>query len=42
MEKNKKLPDKKVISRGEFIKNAALATAGFYIVPRLVLGGKGL
>ena len=41
MEKNKETPDKKVISRGEFIKNTALTTAGFYIVPRHVLGGKG-
>src|SRR3954465_4287758 len=41
MEKNKETPDKKLISRGSFIKNAALATAGFYIVPRHVLGGKG-
>jgi len=29
------------IGRGEFIKKAAMATAGFYIVPRFVLGGKG-
>jgi hypothetical protein len=29
------------ISRAEFIKKAAIATAGFYIVPRFVLGGKG-
>ena len=28
-------------SRREFIKNTALATAGFFIVPRFVLGGKG-
>ena len=32
---------KNLISRGTFIKNAALTTAGFYIVPRHVLGGKG-
>ena len=31
----------KSISRGAFIKKTALATAGFYIVPRNVLGGKG-
>ena len=29
------------ITRGDFIKKTALATAGFYIVPRFVLGGKG-
>lgn len=29
------------ISRRDFIKNASLATAGFYFVPRHVLGGKG-
>src|SRR5919112_4724121 len=34
-------PEKKGINRSEFIKKAALATAGFYIVPRFVLGGKG-
>jgi predicted dehydrogenase len=28
-------------SRRSFIKNSALATAGFFIVPRFVLGGKG-
>src|ERR1700675_2545047 len=33
--------NKKKISRGEFIKNTALTGAGFYIVPRHVLGGKG-
>jgi len=37
MEKNK-IPDKKLISRGTFIKGTAIATAGFYIVPRHVLG----
>ena len=31
----------KSLSRKNFIKNAAIATAGFYIVPRNVLGGKG-
>src|SRR6195952_5398092 len=41
METNKDLTDKKVISRGDFIKKTAIATAGFYIVPRHVLGGKG-
>src|ERR1700688_2611326 len=33
--------DKKNISRQVFLKKAAIATAGFYIVPRHVLGGKG-
>ncbi|MFX7621239.1 hypothetical protein ABTJ52_23255, partial [Acinetobacter baumannii] len=28
-------------SRRNFIKNTSLALAGFYIVPRHVLGGKG-
>ena len=37
-EKNKQQPSN---SRREFIKNTALATAGFFIVPRHVLGGKG-
>ncbi|HTE33758.1 MAG TPA: Gfo/Idh/MocA family oxidoreductase [Chryseolinea sp.] len=32
--------DKK-ISRGKFVRDAGLAAAGFYIVPRHVLGGKG-
>src|SRR5215813_9915426 len=32
-----KISEKK-LTRGEFIKNTALATAGFYIVPRHVLG----
>lgn len=32
---------KKKMSRGAFIKNTALTTAGLYIVPRHVLGGKG-
>ena len=32
---------KNKLGRGNFIKNAALATAGFYIVPRNVLGGLG-
>ena len=41
--KKKKLPQHHAaeISRADFIKKAALATAGFYIVPRFVLGGKG-
>src|ERR1044071_7044222 len=41
MEENKETADKKIINRKAFIKNAALATAGFYILPRHVLGGKG-
>ena len=41
MVENKEVTDKKTISRGEFIKNTALTAAGFYIVPRHVLGGKG-
>ncbi len=41
MEKNKEIQDREKISRGAFIKSAALATAGLYIVPRHVLGGKG-
>ena len=34
-------PKDKGISRKDFIKKAAIATAGFYIVPRYVLGGQG-
>src|SRR5919205_615090 len=41
MQQNENSSDKKSISRGEFIKKAAVTTAGFYIVPRFVLGGKG-
>ena len=41
MKEKKDTPVKKVMSRGEFIKKAAIAGAGFYIVPRYVLGGKG-
>src|SRR5215469_7243557 len=29
------------MKRSEFIKNVAMAGAGFYIVPRHVLGGRG-
>ncbi len=29
------------LSRSEFIKSAAITSAGFFIVPRFVLGGKG-
>jgi len=38
MKKDTNPSSEKKISRGAFIKNAALATAGFYIVPRHVLG----
>src|ERR1700741_4295393 len=41
MENKTETDGTKVISRGTFIKNTALAAAGFYIVPRHVLGGKG-
>src|ERR1700680_2327774 len=41
MKKKIMLPVKKVISRGDFIKSAALAGVGVYIVLRSVLGGKG-
>src|SRR6476660_3273293 len=37
----KNTSENKKISRKNFIKNSALATAGLYIVPRHVLGGKG-
>ncbi|MHA4809057.1 Gfo/Idh/MocA family protein [Flavitalea flava] len=33
--------DKKTVSRQSFIRNAALAVTGLYILPRHVLGGKG-
>ncbi|MGZ3838882.1 MAG: Gfo/Idh/MocA family protein [Flavisolibacter sp.] len=38
-EKNNPQPENN--SRREFLKTTALATAGFFIVPRFVLGGKG-
>ncbi len=38
MEKSKDIIGKSAISRGEFIKKTAIASAGFYIVPRFVLG----
>lgn len=41
MEDNSNTPDNKGITRSTFIRNTALAAAGFYIVPRHVLGGKG-
>jgi predicted dehydrogenase len=37
----KNTPEANNNSRREFIKNTSLATAGFFIVPRFVLGGKG-
>src|SRR6202007_3041149 len=40
MKKEEKSTDN-AISRKDFIKKAAIATAGFYIVPRYVLGGPG-
>src|ERR1700712_5268551 len=41
MEENGQTTGNKGISRKDFIKKAAITTAGFYIVPRFVLGGKG-
>ncbi len=41
MKKGKKNDIKTDISRRSFLKNAALVSAGFMIVPRHVLGGKG-
>jgi hypothetical protein len=41
MKKTKSSTGKKTLTRGEFIKSSALAVAGFTIVPRSVLGGKG-
>jgi predicted dehydrogenase len=41
METKKNTDKEKFISRNDFIRKAALATAGFYIVPRHVLGGRG-
>src|SRR6476619_3103947 len=38
-EETKKQPSSN--SRRDFLKNTSLATAGFFIVPRFVLGGKG-
>ncbi|HXR81634.1 MAG TPA: hypothetical protein VN763_11980, partial [Saprospiraceae bacterium] len=38
MDKENNTSPEKNLTRGEFIKNTALATAGFYIVPRHVLG----
>src|ERR1035437_8185380 len=41
MPKNKNGSTSKPITRGDFIRKSVIATAGFYIVPRHVLGGKG-
>lgn len=41
MDKNNNTSGKKGLTRGEFIKNTALAAAGISIIPRHVLGGKG-
>jgi predicted dehydrogenase len=38
---NNTAPGSRQISRGNFIKKTALATTGFFIVPRHVLGGRG-
>ena len=38
MENEKNKFSEKKISRGQFLKNTALTAAGFYIVPRHVLG----
>src|SRR6187399_3208819 len=39
-ESNQGLGAKK-ISRGKFISNSLISAAGFYIIPRHVMGGKG-
>src|ERR1700676_5769005 len=41
MKKERDSSTKHLFSRQDFIKKAALVAAGFYIVPRNVLGGKG-
>ena len=41
MKQPKANSEKKNISRTDFLKKAAIATTGFYILPRFVLGGKG-
>ena len=38
MEETKNNTEKNTISRGDFLKKSAIAAAGFYIVPRYVLG----
>ena len=41
MKKTKKLPTATNDSRRNFLKNGLIASAGFFIVPRHVLGGPG-
>ena len=41
MKPSKANSPKKNISRTDFLKKAVIATTGFYILPRFVLGGKG-
>ncbi len=41
MKKEKKSPIGENNSRRDFVKNSLIASAGFFIVPRHVLGGKG-
>src|SRR5579863_9289181 len=41
MKKTKEIYGNNKISRVDFIKKTGLASAGFFIVPRFVLGGKG-
>src|ERR1044071_6232079 len=41
MKENEKTGSSAINSRRDFIKNTAIAAAGFIIVPRHVLGGKG-
>ena len=37
----KKTNQKKALSRRDFVQKATMTAAGFYIVPRHVLGGRG-
>ncbi|HVK97651.1 MAG TPA: Gfo/Idh/MocA family oxidoreductase [Flavisolibacter sp.] len=39
--KEQEIPNYNHTSRRDFVKNTAIATAGFIILPRFVLGGKG-
>jgi predicted dehydrogenase len=41
MEKRESSPEKKTITRGDFIKHSALAATALTIIPRHVMGGKG-
>ncbi len=41
MEENNAGSDHKKMSRGKFISNSLISAAGFYIIPRHVMGGKG-